>query len=172
MDLQEAKADFVIRILNFHTDNHMPPSQFLSWEFLTKQPETFANERLDGINWDMVPGLFSRVSSVQTTMIDVGLAVQTWTFQSPFDEHFIPDGILAHNLALCLVLSPNTNKDFQVEGGPFGMHVFSMVVIYVPKVQKRCMLLQAIEQLAQLGKSGESGLALVQISHKSPYLLL
>ena len=104
MELQEAKADFVNRFLNVHTDNCIPPSQFLLWEFLTKHPETFANERLDGIDWDMVPGLFSQLSSLRTTMIDVGLTVQMWTFQSPFDDYFIPDGVLAHNLALCLVL--------------------------------------------------------------------
>ena len=103
-------------------------------------------------------------------MIYVGLAVQTWTFQSPFDDHFIPDGVPAHNLALCLVLSVNTNKDFQVEGDPFQTNIFSEVVIYVPKAQKQCTLLQAIEQLAQLGKSGESRHALVWISCKLSYL--
>ena len=70
-------------------------------------------------------------------MIDIGLAVQTWTFQSPFDDHFVPDGVPAHNLALCLVILPNPNNDFQVEGGRFLMHIFSVVVIYMPKVQKR-----------------------------------
>ena len=55
-----------------------------------------------------------------------------------------------------------------MEGGRFQTHIFSVVVIYVPKAQKQCTLLQALEQLAQLGKSGESRLALVQISHKSP----
>ena len=59
MDLQEAKTDFVNRFLDFHTNNCILPPQFLSWEFLTKHPETFANERLDGIDWDMVPSLFS-----------------------------------------------------------------------------------------------------------------
>ena len=103
-------------------------------------------------------------------MINVGLAVQIWTFQSPFDDHFVPDGVPAHNLALCLVILPNTNNDFQVEGGQFLMHIFSVVVIYMPKVQKRCMLLQAVEHLAQLGKSGEFGLVLVRLSHKLPYL--
>ena len=49
MELQEAKADFVNRFLDIHTDNCIPPSQFLLWEFLTKHPETFANETLDGI---------------------------------------------------------------------------------------------------------------------------
>ena len=102
-------------------------------------------------------------------MINVGLAVEMWTLQFPFDDHFIPDGIPAHNLALCLVLLPNINKDFQVEGSLFGALIFSVVVVYVPKVQKWCTLLQAIEQLAQLGKSGESGMALVLICHQSPY---
>ena len=78
-------------------------------------------------------------------MINIGLAVQMWTLQSPFDDHFIPDGIPAHNLVLCLVLLPNTNKDFQVDGGPFRMHIFSAVVVYMPKAQKQCMLLQTIE---------------------------
>ena len=170
MEVQEARSDFVNRLLDFHTDNRIPPSQYLSWEFLMKHPEMFANEKLDGVDWDTVPGLFSWVSSLWTMMIDIELAIQMWTFQSPFDDHFVPDRVLAHNLALCLVLLPNTNKDFQVEGGRFKMHVFSAVVIYVPKVQRRCMLLQAIEQLAQLGKNGESRLALVRISWKALYL--
>ena len=152
--------------MDFHSLNHIPASQFVL--FLKKHLEAFVNTKLDGVDWESIPSLFTWAGHLWATMINVNLVVESWT--SSFDDHFVPGGKLVHNLALCLMLSPNTNKDFQVEYGPFQWHVLSVVVIYVLMTQRQCSLLQAVEWLAPLGKSQESGLVFICISHNVPYI--
>ena len=73
MSTEEIEAQYSDRLLDFHL-THGTPSQFLTWESLTKCLSLLMDTRLDGLDWDTIPGLFDRLDTIKTMHIDLNIA--------------------------------------------------------------------------------------------------
>ena len=133
MSLEEIEKDYVDRLLDFHLSNRTPPSQFLTWENLTKCPTLLIDKRLDGLDWDTIPGLFDHVNAIKATHIDLDIATGQWMTES-YDV-FNPDGVVSQNLTLALFLMPNNQLRVEPLNDVIRDNVFSAVVIYKLTVQ-------------------------------------
>ena len=118
--------------------NKTPPSQFLTWENLTKCPSILMDTHLDGLDWDTVPGLFDHQDAVKMMHIDLDIATSWWIEES-YDV-FNPDDIISHNLVLALFLTPNTQPQVELTNSIIGNYIFSGVVMYKLTVQDMCVL--------------------------------
>ena len=78
MSLEETTRQCVDNLLDFHISMGMDPSQFLTWGNLTGYPTLLMDRRLDGLDWDTIPGFFDRVDAVKTTLIDLDIATIRW----------------------------------------------------------------------------------------------
>ena len=105
MSTEELAAQYVEKLLDFHLSNGTAPSQYLIWGNLTKCPALLMDSRLNGLDWDTIPGLFDHIDAVKATLIDLEIITGQWV-QESFNI-FNLDGIVSHNLALVLFLTPN-----------------------------------------------------------------
>ena len=86
----------------------------------------------------------------------------------PFDV-FNPDGIISHNLALVLFLTPNHQACVESSNEVLGDYVFSAVVMYKLTVQHTCPLCSAVNDLCECAQNKTPSLVFVGLSESASY---
>ena len=167
MSTEEFAAQYMYKLLDFHIPNQTAPIQYLTWGNLTKCPALLMDSRLDGLDWDTIPGLFNHLDAVKATLIDLEIVTGQWV-QESFDI-FNPDRDVSHNLALVLFLTPNHQSHVKSSNEVLGDYVFSAVVMYKPMAQHTCPLRNAVNDLCECARDKKPSLAFVSLSEVASY---
>ena len=90
MSAEETAAQYIEKLLDFHISTRTPPSQFLTWGNLTQCPALLMDNRLDGLDWDTIPGLFDHLNTIKATHIDLDIVTDWWMHESVARRFSIP----------------------------------------------------------------------------------
>ena len=126
------------------------------------------NEQLTGLDWDTITGLFDRVGAVKTTQVDTPMVTGSWAVRADYDP-FCPDGIVLHNRALALFLSPNREPSIEPDHPELKNFIFSAIVVFKPATQNTCNIVTGVNCLLEFYDKGESSMALISLSEKADY---
>ena len=147
-----------------------PPSEYLTWGNLQKTPAFMTDDHLDGLDWDTIPGLLDWVDKVTTMQADLLMAVNKWAKNENYDT-FCPDGKVCHNLALALILSPNTEPSIEPLNSILQDFVFSVLVVFKPSTQNTCNIYNGINHLVGYFEKGTPAVGLISLCTASEYYL-
>ena len=167
MSTEEIEAQYADRLLDFHLTHSTPPSQFLTWENLTKCPSLLMDIRLDGLDWDTISGLFDCLDTIKTMHIDLNIATSQWMNESY--DICNPDDTISHNLVLALLLTSNAQPRVEPMNNVIGNCVFSAVVMYKPTAQNMCSLQDAVSELCEFARKDTPAITLVSLSEATSY---
>ena len=168
MSLEDIEQEYIRRFFNFHISNNTPPTAYLTWKACQRILALMTNEQLAGLDWETITGLFDRVGAVKTTQVDTPKVTGSWAARADYDP-FCPDGIVLHDQALALFLSPNTEPSIELDHPELGNYIFSVIVIFKPATQNTCNLVNGVNRLLEFYDKGESSMALISLSEKADY---
>ena len=125
------------------------------------------DSRLNGLDWDTIPGLFDHLDAIKATLINLEIVMGRWV-QESFDV-FNPDGIISHNLVLVLFLTPNHQSRVESSNEVLGDYLFLAVVMYKPMAQRTCPLHNTVNNLCECAWDKTLSLAFVSLSEAASY---
>ena len=126
------------------------------------------NEKLTGLDWDTITGLFDRVGAVKTMHVDMPTVTGSWATHADYDP-FCPNGKVVYNQALALFLSPNTEPSIEPDHHDLKNFVFSVIIVFKPATQNTCNVVTGVNRLLEFYDKGESSMALISLSEKADY---
>ena len=127
------------------------------------------DNRLDGLDWDTIPGLFDHLNIIKATLINLEIITGLWVHES--FNIFNPDGIISHNLVLVMFLMPNHQTCVKLLNEVLGDYVFSAVVMHKPMAQHTCPLCNAVNNLCECAWDKTPSLVFISLSEAASYFL-